>query len=111
MPETFESHFNVQEVERNLQWDDQRLAGDAPTAYSPTESIAFSFGYNHAIEVAKEHTYSGEWVEGRWWRVIAPDGSLWCETSDEHEARRSIRHGDILQRLYKRQQHEWRTVE
>lgn len=40
---------------RQLAWDDQRLGGDAPIAYSPTESIAYSFGYNHAIEVAKAH--------------------------------------------------------
>lgn len=30
------------------------------------------------------------WVPTRWWRVLAADGSLWCETSDEDEARRAL---------------------
>ena len=37
---------------------------------------------------------------GRWWRVIAPDGSLWCETSSEDEARDSMRPGDRLERWW-----------
>ena len=37
---------------------------------------------------------------GRWWRVLAADGSLWCETSEEYEARESLRPGDLLQRQY-----------
>lgn len=45
---------------------------------------------------------------GRWWRVIAPDGSLWCETSDEEEARESVRPGDRLQRNYEFMVREWR---
>lgn len=40
----------------------------------------------------------GEWQEGRWWRVTAPDGSLWCETSCESEAREAVRKGDTLER-------------
>jgi len=39
----------------------------------------------------------GEWTATGWWRVIAPDGSLWCETSDEQEARKSMRPGDALE--------------
>lgn len=49
-----------------------------------------------------------EWEPGRWWRVIAPDGSLWCETSDEREAREAVRPGDELQRIWQRPQYEWR---
>lgn len=45
---------------------------------------------------------------GRWWRVIGPDGRLWCETSDEDEAREAMRPGDQLQRLYRAEIHEWR---
>ena len=37
---------------------------------------------------------------GRWWRVIAPDGSLWCETSSEDEAREEMRPGDRLERWF-----------
>ena len=37
---------------------------------------------------------------GRWWRVIAPDGSLWCETSSEDEAREEMRPGDRLERWW-----------
>ena len=47
--------------------------------------------------------------EGRWWRVIAPDGSLWCETSDEEEAREAVRAGDTLQRLWRLER--WRDAE
>ncbi len=39
----------------------------------------------------------GEWTATGWWRVIAPDGSLWCETSNEQEARASMRPGDALE--------------
>jgi hypothetical protein len=48
---------------------------------------------------------------GRWWRVVAPDGSLWCETSDEDEAREVLRPGDTLQREYRLEVTEWRNVE
>jgi hypothetical protein len=27
-----------------------------------------------------------DWVPGRWYRVLQPDGSLWMETSDREEA-------------------------
>lgn len=43
---------------------------------------------------------SSEMVPGRWWRVLGPDGSLWCETSDKDEARESMRPRDVLQRQY-----------
>jgi hypothetical protein len=42
-----------------------------------------------------------EWEPVRWWRVIAPDGSTWCETSDETEARDAMRPGDVLWQAYK----------
>lgn len=45
---------------------------------------------------------------GRWWRVIAPDGSLWCETSFENEARSNTRPGDKLQRIWTCVESEWR---
>ena len=47
-----------------------------------------------------------EWEPGRWWRVEGPDRELWCETSDEEEARESMRPGDTLYRLF-----EWRNKE
>lgn len=43
-------------------------------------------------------TELGEWSPTGWWRVIEPDGSLWCETSNEQEARESMRPGDRLDR-------------
>jgi hypothetical protein len=48
------------------------------------------------------------WQPTKWWRVTAPDGSLWCETSNEQEARDAMRSGDTLQRLYERSESEWR---
>jgi hypothetical protein len=51
------------------------------------------------------------WQEGRWWRVIDPDGELWCETSREPEARAAVRPGDRLQRRWVATLEEWRDVE
>ena len=49
------------------------------------------------------------WEPGRWWRVIAPNGTLWCETSDEQEARDALRPGDTLFRQWQRTEQEWRA--
>ena len=38
------------------------------------------------------------WRPTGWWRAVAPDGSLWCESSDEVEVRRMARPGDTVQR-------------
>ena len=51
-----------------------------------------------------------EYEPGTWWRVLAYDGALWCETSDEHEARSRMRPGDRLQRMYVFQAQEWRDT-
>jgi len=48
-----------------------------------------------------------EWQPGRWWRVVAPEGDIWCETSDEDEAREALRRGDRLERLYVRTDRKW----
>jgi cytochrome P450 len=45
------------------------------------------------------------------WRVIADDGSVWCETSDEQEARRTMRPGDNLMRWWVAEFDEWREEE
>jgi hypothetical protein len=47
---------------------------------------------------------------GRWWRVLGMDGDLWCETSDEDEARECMRPGDTLHRLFVELIEEWREV-
>lgn len=56
--------------------------------------------------------WQGTWEPGRWWRVLSPDGSLWCETSDEDEARAdAVKPGYRLQRLWQSTpQSEWRDV-
>lgn len=51
-----------------------------------------------------------DWKPTRWWRVTAPDGSLWCETSNEQEAREAECPGDAIQRLYERVESEWRAA-
>ena len=52
------------------------------------------------------------WQPSRWWRVLdqSPEG-IWCETSDEDEARAKMRPGDVLQRLFRKEETEWRDVE
>jgi hypothetical protein len=50
------------------------------------------------------------WIPGRWWRVVAPDGSVWCETSDEAEARESMRPGDRLYLQWVRHLRKWERV-
>jgi hypothetical protein len=47
------------------------------------------------------------WQPGRWWRVTEPDGSVWCETSNEDEAREAARPGDRLYRLFTLSQEKW----
>lgn len=47
---------------------------------------------------------------GRWWRVCAPDGSIWCETSNAKEAREHMRPGDSLYREYACECSEWRHI-
>jgi hypothetical protein len=49
---------------------------------------------------------SAEWEPGRWWRVLR-NGTVWCETSDEDEARASMSEGDTLWRLYERHERRW----
>ena len=54
------------------------------------------------------------WIETRWWRVLDHEGKLFCETHDEKEAREAKailgRDGSKLQRLYTKQENEWRDV-
>lgn len=50
------------------------------------------------------------WKPDGWWRVIAPDGSLWCESSDQRENRESMRVGDMLQRHEQHVEQRWVTV-
>lgn len=66
---------------------------------------------NIAIVEHVAPTIRGDWAPGRWWRVIAPNNIVWCETSDEREARAAIRDGDVLERLHDGPQlREWRAV-
>ena len=59
---------------------------------------------------APRRRQAGQWEPGRWWRAVAPDGSVWCETSDEQEARAAVRPGDRLFRLWQRSEQEWRPA-
>lgn len=52
-----------------------------------------------------------EMVPGRWFRVMQPNGKLWCETSDEEEAREASKEtGWPLERLFVSQRSEWRPI-
>lgn len=50
-------------------------------------------------------------IASRWWRVVGPTGSVWCETSSESEARAAMRPGDLLQRFWVITGSEWRDVD
>lgn len=50
---------------------------------------------------------TGEWTPTNWWRVTAPDGSIWCETSVESEAREAMRPEDSLSRLFELTKTRW----
>ncbi len=52
-----------------------------------------------------------EAAPGKWWRAVAPDGSLWAESSNEREIRERMRPGDTLQRSFVALKSEWRDVE
>jgi hypothetical protein len=51
------------------------------------------------------------WKRDGWWRVEAPDGSIWCETSDEEEAREFMREGDTLLVHLKCTEEKWSAAE
>lgn len=52
------------------------------------------------LQTLRELAAEVVWEPDRWWRVTAPDGELWCETTDEQEARANVRPGDTLARLF-----------
>jgi hypothetical protein len=52
--------------------------------------------------------YPEAFHSARWWRIVARDGSLWCETSDRQEALDRMRPEDTPQRLYTYTLEEWR---
>jgi hypothetical protein len=69
---------------------------------------------NSANELVEHIMSKVEWVPDRWWRSIAPDGSLWGESSDEEEIRRMARPDDKIQRLWQTDliiaEKEWRDA-
>jgi hypothetical protein len=52
-----------------------------------------------------------DWTPGRWFRITAPDGALWMETSSESEARAEAkRTGWKLERQFEAHFAEWRDA-
>ena len=51
-----------------------------------------------------------DWQPTGWWRVVASDGSLWSESSDEEENRESMRHDDKIYRHERRCEERWVEV-
>jgi hypothetical protein len=52
-----------------------------------------------------------EWEYDGWWRATAPDGSIWCETSNEQEVREAMRPGDTLWYHEQRVDQRWVKAE
>lgn len=72
----------------------------------------------HTVQDAHQAVtdHNNEFTPGRWWSVrLDSDNSLWCETSDEQEARASILTAPspcTLYRLYVTEPHEeWRKYD
>lgn len=53
-----------------------------------------------STDARDEQTAQVEWEPGRWWRAIAPDETVWAESSDEDEVRDLARPGDRIERLW-----------
>lgn len=71
-----------------------------------------SSGEHQVPPMSMSQKGQGDWYETRWYRILQPDGSLWMETSDHTEAAiASERTGLPVQRLWKREEWEWRQVE
>lgn len=51
-----------------------------------------------------------DWTPTRWFKVVAPDGSLWAESSNEAEVRGSARPGDQVFQLWETSDSEWRPA-
>lgn len=52
-----------------------------------------------------------EWVPGRWYRVLDPEGRAWYSAGDEEEARSMKRTGDRIERLHSRPSVEYAWLE
>jgi hypothetical protein len=50
------------------------------------------------------------WQQTDWWRVVAPDSTIWAETSNEEDARERMRPGDTLYRQWWRVEQAWLPV-
>lgn len=101
-------------AETELAWRDWRdrhgITVALPVADPREFRGAFISGYE-AGAAAERERISNDYHPGRWWRVLDPDGSVWCETSDEREARESMRPGDALFRLFVLDRREWRSAD
>jgi hypothetical protein len=63
-------------------------------------------------EILAERDAAIEWVPGRWWRAVGPDGVLWCESSDEQEVQREACPGDRIDQWWTTVlKGEWRAAE
>ncbi|MDV7192619.1 hypothetical protein [Mycolicibacterium fortuitum] len=94
-----------------------------PIEVSPTERL----------RNAGADTWFDEWHPNQWWRVIMSDGTVWCGTTAEIEARAALEQirenavtayppgfpdgivygpdaGAKLQRVHSRTQHQWRDA-
>lgn len=50
------------------------------------------------------------WFPTKWWRATCPDGTLWCESSDGEEVRESAHPDDVIERMYRTSEDEWRKA-
>jgi hypothetical protein len=97
-------HFETEEKNAALTEEVERLRAARDEARGKVHVYA-----EEVERLRAERTVERE--PGRWWRVMRDD-RLWCETSDEHEARESLRPGDKLYRwyVYPVAEGEWRQV-
>ena len=127
-------------IATNDPWAQVETRGTDPVAAIRGEFYAVLDEPYEAKSEATEHLRSASadpWFDGwhpnQWWRVILSDGSVWCGTTDEIEARAALTQirenavtvhppgfhdgivygpdaGAKLQRVHSRIQHEWRDA-
>lgn len=77
-------------------WSYSTRTGYVVSCENESEAVLTAVQYTDDIVFEAELVpFDRETEPTRWWRVLDVDGSIWCETSDEDEARDELRESHI----------------